>query len=577
MIGAGGKFFGGVQVPAGGGGGGAVDKVFADNGVSLAPGSTIALPTVVLGDNGDNSAEFINERFINQDGYALILTGIGNAATSGDPSILFIEDPSRVAASSPFLKFLNAGGEVGRIDFDDLENTWIGFASGSNNITGNGNTAVGKNALASNVTGFDNTAIGINALILETDGHNNNAFGLNALGNMTTGFNNVGVGNNTLFDETTGIRNTAIGGAAGSFIQGGEDNVFIGFAAGFGFGNPALPSSRNTFVGSQIVHAGSYGDDNTIIGYGNDESAIMGSDNIVLGENNVFTGDNVTILGSGFTTALNNIMFISPAGQNAIIGAALTGQADDGNQLQVIETESVHGASPQLEIYTDADNTVQSVFSANEWYMQNSGGADFVDLRPGLFRIQGSLFQNEQTENAVSLTDLTTDDNFNVDTTIANFINGADPGLNSNWSASAINFFADMSSPVTTSQLSATGLNVQQVAAPNPSTFVGADFIQLTDGILNSANVNPNNFNCSDGTDQSVLSFDYGKISGALSALPFATLDVYGSVATINPVTGLLDSAWQMGDVTAAAAVLDAGHYIPIQINGVAHKLALIV
>jgi hypothetical protein len=251
--------------------------------------------------------------------------------------------------------------------------------------------------------------------------------------------------------------------------------------------------------------------------------------------------------------------------------------ADDGNVLQVLNTQSIHGSSPLLTVYDDADNTVFAEVASDGFFVEDSGGVDYSLLAPAQLTLSDPVFENIVTSQNMQIQNFSTNDIFNVDTTIANFVSGADPNINSNWSAGAINFFSDTNTPITTSNLGAFGLTVQVVAAPNASTVVGADYIQLFDGVSNTVNVNPNNINCSDGTNQSFIGFDYGKISGALSALPFATLDVYGSIATVNPVTGLLDSAWQMGDVTAGAAVLDAANYIPVQINGIAYKLALIV
>ena len=53
----------------------------------------------------------------------------------------------------------------------------------------------------------------------------------------------------------------------------------------------------------------------------------------------------------------------------------------------------------------------------------------------------------------------------------------------------------------------------------------------------------------------------------------FATADIYGSISTKDPDTGLNDAAWQMGKVVAGAVAIDNAHYVSITINGVVVKL----
>lgn len=155
-----------------------------------------------------------------------------------------------------------------------INNTAFGTNALAANTTSANNTAFGFNALAINTpnsdTGAQNTAIGSGALASLNGGNNNTAIGFNALTNIpgTTRFNtavgsnslsginsaaainNVAVGDNTMTGSgvitrsvaigsnalqnvgNNSTRNTAVGAFAGSATTSGNDNVFIGNAAG---------------------------------------------------------------------------------------------------------------------------------------------------------------------------------------------------------------------------------------------------------------------------------------------------------------------------------------------------------
>ncbi|MEM0543958.1 hypothetical protein WFZ85_15230 [Flavobacterium sp. j3] len=190
----------------------------------------------------------------------------------------------RIAATSTSfgLNALTAGSATNATAFGvnalaantGINNTAFGTNALAANTTSANNTAFGFNALAINTpnsdTGAQNTAIGSGALASLNGGNNNTAIGFNALTNIpgTTRFNtavgsnslsginsaaainNVAVGDNTMTGSgvitrsvaigsnalqnvgNNSTRNTAVGAFAGSATTSGNDNVFIGNAAG---------------------------------------------------------------------------------------------------------------------------------------------------------------------------------------------------------------------------------------------------------------------------------------------------------------------------------------------------------
>ncbi|GGH37681.1 hypothetical protein GCM10007423_30880 [Dyadobacter endophyticus] len=79
----------------------------------------------------------------------------------------------------------------------------------------------------------------------------------------TTGSSNTFVGNNAgYFKNTTGAENTFVGGIAG-YNNNGNNNTFIGFAAGEG----NKGGNQNTFIGDRAAHVLSHGNENVIVGY----------------------------------------------------------------------------------------------------------------------------------------------------------------------------------------------------------------------------------------------------------------------------------------------------------------------
>ena len=157
------------------------------------------------------------------------------------------------------------------------ENTAEGSQALYNNTTGSDNTAVGFTALFSNFTGFDNTAIGSGALFRNSTGQSNTATGQGALsrtgagsGNTVNGANalsggfspnvsfddnnNTAVGANALIGQFSALdNNTAIGAYTLPLLNGGQNNIAIGFQAGANLSGGAGPANNNIEIGNPGV------------------------------------------------------------------------------------------------------------------------------------------------------------------------------------------------------------------------------------------------------------------------------------------------------------------------------------
>jgi len=124
--------------------------------------------------------------------------------------------------------FYDTGVGAGALVLDNEgTNTAVGTAALLLNTTGFANNAVGVDALLYNDSGFFNNAHGRNALFNNVDGSQNNALGDLALNDNVSGNFNTGIGDDALF-ACTGNSNTALGDEAGSNLEGGEGNIYIG-------------------------------------------------------------------------------------------------------------------------------------------------------------------------------------------------------------------------------------------------------------------------------------------------------------------------------------------------------------
>ncbi|MCR4333795.1 MAG: hypothetical protein NUV60_02170 [Patescibacteria group bacterium] len=219
------------------------------------------------------------------------------------------------ASTTAFNTFVGFG--VGTSTTSGIKNTFFGYQSGQANTSGNGSTAVGYQALFSNLTNINNTAIGNGALKLMNGGEGNTALGSGAMTNSTSGNYNVALGLNAM-SNSTGSSNVAIGHAslnpAGIFT--GSFNTMIGRYAG----TDLQSGSNNTYVGyntgASLIAAES---GNTLIGYQAD--AIAGATNAAAIGNGAYAGaSNAFVLGNASSNV--GIGTTTPFAKLAVGGAA---------------------------------------------------------------------------------------------------------------------------------------------------------------------------------------------------------------------------------------------------------------
>lgn len=113
------------------------------------------------------------------------------------------------------------GYESGSEDLSGSYNTFVGYYSGRNNTTGISNDFIGKASGASNTTGQENTFLGSSSGYNNSTGSNNVYLG-NSSGFNSKGNNNVLIGDNT--DASGNIYNSI---AIGSGVKVNTDNTII--------------------------------------------------------------------------------------------------------------------------------------------------------------------------------------------------------------------------------------------------------------------------------------------------------------------------------------------------------------
>ena len=191
---------------------------------------------------------------------------------------------------------ITAVGDQAGMNSTGIRNTYIGFESGTSNVSGAADTYVGyrsgEDALGSNQTALGaytlaflggpdtgaqgNTCVGANAMrSCSGDPIYNTMVGVNcgiSLG--TGGDSNVCVGHYAGTSLTTGEFNTFIGSSAGLALTTGTNNMFLGQNAG---GNAMTSHSRNLLIGRNTGYQMS-GEDNTVMGTNAGRDMVGGSD-----------------------------------------------------------------------------------------------------------------------------------------------------------------------------------------------------------------------------------------------------------------------------------------------------------
>ncbi len=175
---------------------------------------------------------------------------------------------------------INGIGELGdnmRL-FNKGLNSHIGYLGGANLTSGSENTTFGYAAGALTSSGSSNTYIGTQSGLLNTTGSFNTALGYQAL-YSNTGDVNTAVGSQTYTNNTSGTLLTGIGFRAGQFNTTGTGNVNIGieaggknttgnfnFIAGYNAQLNAVVAHRNLIIGAE-ANRDNTGDDNIVLGF----------------------------------------------------------------------------------------------------------------------------------------------------------------------------------------------------------------------------------------------------------------------------------------------------------------------
>jgi hypothetical protein len=135
-----------------------------------------------------------------------------------------------------------------------LQNTAIGFQALYSNTSGGGNNAFGYGALSSNISGIRNLAVGSGALGVLTSGDSNVAVGNIALFQGETVNFNTALGRRALF-RSQGDQNVGLGFCAGSNLNGGTNNIYVG-----NVGPVPIGSESNTIrIGTQTATTVTFG------------------------------------------------------------------------------------------------------------------------------------------------------------------------------------------------------------------------------------------------------------------------------------------------------------------------------
>jgi hypothetical protein len=177
-------------------------------------------------------------------------------------------------------------------DNTSSSNTAVGYNALYKNAGGSSNVAIGSRALNNNLTGLLNVAIGTDALISNL-ANENTAIGAYALWNNTSGAKNTANGYFALYSNTTGSNNTAIGVNAGRKLNNGTANE---------------TSFNSVYIGGDTKAAVDGGENEIVIGYAAEGN---GSNTVTLGDTNIgetFLRGNV-ILGND-----KRVSFPNPSG-----------------------------------------------------------------------------------------------------------------------------------------------------------------------------------------------------------------------------------------------------------------------
>ena len=367
-------------------------------------------------------------------------------------------------------------------------------------LSGIRNTAFGTNALAANDSPNDNTAIGFNALAVNTfnsgGGNQNTAVGSGALATLNGGIGNTAVGFNALnASVATSQFNTAVGAGALSRtnVAASQDNVAIGynslsqtatFTRTVAIGSNALVNAsgnntRNTAIGAFAGSATTTGNDNIFIGNAAGSAEAGTSSNKLYIENTNADASNALIYGEFDTNILRvngTFQVNNPGGAN---GYALPNVR--GTVGQVLQT---NGAGATSWVSAATVETDPQVSSATVNRMPKWNGTTLVD----------GIVTDNGTTVAVAGTTSTT--NFQMTTgATANYILRSDGTGNGSWVDSNVKSFVNTGAAVGTYNISLTEYtirvwnNLTTVNLPSAPANLGKIFIIIGSNGIGTKNL----------------------------------------------------------------------------------------
>jgi len=227
--------------------------------------------------------------------------GAGANNTTGDYNTFVGDSAGYNTTVSKYNSFF--GYKAGYSDVGTFRNTFVGFEAGLSNIDGDDNTFIGKSAGTNNIAS-DNTFIGSDAGRQNTTGYRNTFIGTDAGYDNTTGHHNFCLGDSAGTDNSDGTYNVFIGAASGAASEHANFNTFIGAYSGFDNNrtNNSNVANRNTYIGYRCGYTNYQGEDNVFIGHKADFGYNNGSNmrNVVIGSNAIMGsgGNNVVLIGA---------------------------------------------------------------------------------------------------------------------------------------------------------------------------------------------------------------------------------------------------------------------------------------
>jgi hypothetical protein len=244
----------------------------------------------------------------------------------------------------------------------NIKNTYLGFQSGYNTTSGDGNTFLANNSgySSSNSSAAFNTAIGNEAGYSLTTGSRNVLMGATTSSNgtsndsagwsLTSGNDNVHIGVSSGNSATSAINNVLIGSAVGTTITTASNNVLIGKNTG----NSLNSSGQNVIIGTNAGNVYSTGNGiivgyNAGTGYTGEQAFALGyqSGSNIIGNFNMFIGYN-----SGGLQKIN-----TSGAYNIAIGPYTAYNISSGTRNIIVGSGNSSGSAGKL-ISTGSDNTL---------------------------------------------------------------------------------------------------------------------------------------------------------------------------------------------------------------------------